>query len=657
MSNAHRNLLALRPPAVLATVATHMAACLSSTGTASAAEPPPVGAFTDAPAVSLVSISPTGKYLAIAMRQGEERAFQVVTHPEREVKVNFLLGEDRQVANAAWISDDLLLATPARRMWWTGGEQRASTGELVTINAATGRSRTIGSGRPLHLLPAMPNHILVAASESPRFGEVHRYDLRLPHSRQIKQLRQVARSPTPQNAGGGFVVDADGRVAFAIGNTEDYRTVVHYRSDDGEDWQLLESHRTRGQGWEPVHFGPRPGTYYTLDSRDAPTRGLGLYDVADGSHEVLVRHRQADVGPLQCDYDCQRVYGVLVQHHYPRVVYVDPVHPLAKAHAMLARTYPEDLVLLTSVTQDAKQAVAFVSGDRRPGDYLLVDVDARKVAPLVATRPNLPAEALSPMTPVELKARDGRTVYGFVTSPPSAPKPGPLAVLVHGGPHGISDSWGFNGEVQLLASRGYHVLQVNYRGSGGYGVEYERAGYGEWGRKIEDDVADGVRWAVQSGIADAGRVCVLGFSYGGYSALMGAARDPELYRCAVGGSGIYDLELLHKTGDMPRLRALLSYLDQALGDDPEVLAARSPTTLASRIAARVLLVHGTEDRRAPPVHAQRMRAALERSGNAPEWMLLKGHGHGFATNRARREVYEHILEFLDANIGRGAVEG
>lgn len=242
MSNVHRNLLALQPAAVVAAL---MSTCLAA-GTASAAEPPPIGAFTDAPAVSLVSISPTGKYLAIAMRQGEERAFQVVTHPEREVKVNFLLGEDREVAAAAWLSDDLLLATPARRMWWTGGEQRAPTGELVTINAATGRSRTIGNGRPLHLLPAMPNHILVAASESPRFGEVHRYDLRLPRSRQVRNLRQVARSPTPQNAGGGFVVDADGRVAFAIGNTADYRTVVHYRGDDGEDWQLLESHRTGG---------------------------------------------------------------------------------------------------------------------------------------------------------------------------------------------------------------------------------------------------------------------------------------------------------------------------------------------------------------------------------------------------------------------------
>lgn len=648
----HRNLLPQRPAAMLASGVAALVVAWPSAGGETAAEPPPIEAFTDAPAVSLVSISPSGKYLAIAMQQGEERAFQVVTHPEREVKVNFLLGEDREVAAAAWVSDDLLLATPARRMWWTGGQQRARSGELVTIDAASGRSRTIGVGRPLHLLPDASNHILVAVSESPRFGEVHRLDLRLPRNRQ--KLRQVARSPAPQNAGGGFVVDADGRVAFAIGNTPDYRTVVHYRSDDGQDWQLLESHRTGDRGWQPLHFGPRPGTYYTLDSRDAPTAGLGLFDVGDGSHQVLVRHRHADVGPLQCDYDCRRVYGVLVPHHYPRVVYVDPVHPLAQAHAMLARTYPEDLVLLTSVTRDGKQAVAFVSGDRKPGDYLLVDVDARKVEPLVATRPDLPAEALSPMMPVELKARDGRTVYGFVTSPPAAPKPGPLAVLVHGGPHGVSDAWGYNGEVQLLASRGYHVLQVNYRGSGGYGVEYEQAGFGEWGRKIEDDVADGVRWAVQSGIADASRVCVLGFSYGGYSALMGAARNPELYRCAIGAAGVYDLELLHKTGDMPRLRALLSYLDQALGDDPEVLAARSPTTLAASIAARVMLIHGTEDRRAPPVHSERMRTALERTGNAPEWLLLKGHGHGFATNRARREVYGHILEFLDANIGPGS---
>ena len=176
------------------------------------------------------------------------------------------------------------------------------------------------------------------------------------------------------------------------------------------------------------------------------------------------------------------------------------------------------------------------------------------------------------------------------------------------------------------------------------------------GKKIEDDVADAVRWAVQAGVADPERICVFGFSYGAYSALMGAAKTPTLYRCVIGGGGIYDLDLLDTAGDIRRRRAGLAYLDHVVGLDAEEMAARSPTEQASRIAAPVLLYHGTEDQRAPLIHAQRMREALQRSGNEPEWLLMRGHGHGFFGNAARREVYERILSFLDANIGDEASE-
>lgn len=613
-------------------------------GGVAAAELPPVGAFTDEARIATVSLSPTGEYLAFTIRQDGESAFRIVTHPQAEVKASFRLGDRREVAAWSWVTDHLLVVAPAFRA--LGSAEERPTGELMTIDARNGQTMTVGRGALLDILPEAANQVLIVTARNPRFTEVHRLNLRVPASRQSG--RRVARSPVPQ---GGFVVDDERRVAFATGVTEENEIAVYYREGNAQGWQLVQSHVQGDHGWEPLLAGPRPGTFYTLDSRDASTTGLGLYDAKEETHQLLFRHPQVDVEGVLCDYDCRRVYGVAVSHHFPGVVYIDRGHPLAKVHAGLANTYPEDFVELPSVTRNNKLAVAYVSGDRRPGEYLLVDVEAQKVNPLLAERPDLPPEALSPMSPLEVETRDGNTIYGFVTSSPAAPKPGPMVVLVHGGPHDIRDYWGFNPEAQLLASRGYHVLQVNYRGSSGYGVEYRKSGYGEWGRKIEDDVADAVRWAAQSGIADAKRVCVFGYSYGAYSALIGAARYPGLYRCAIGAAGIYDLSLLDRTGDVRQRRSGLVYLDEVIGDDKEELAARSPTEQASRIAAPVLLLHGTEDRRAPLAHANRMRDALKSAGNEPEWLVMSGHGHGFFGDEARREVYERILAFLKENIG------
>lgn len=224
-----------------------------------------------------------------------------------------------------------------------------------------------------------------------------------------------------------------------------------------------------------------------------------------------------------------------------------------------------------------------------------------------------------------------------------------MVVLPHGGPHGIRDWWEFDPEVQLLANRGYTVLQVNFRGSGGYGTDFERAGYGEWGAKMQDDLTDATRWAIEQKIAPADRICIYGASYGGFAALMGAAREPDLYRCAIGYSGVYDLELLHESGD-PDVPADVAYLDRALGTDAAKRRAQSPVYNAQSIKAPVLLIHGSADRTAELEHAKRMRAALENNRKKVEWLALRGEGHGAYDEDTRREVYERILQFLDANL-------
>jgi len=226
-------------------------------------------------------------------------------------------------------------------------------------------------------------------------------------------------------------------------------------------------------------------------------------------------------------------------------------------------------------------------------------------------------------------------------------------VLPHGGPHGVRDKWSYDWEVQLLANRGYAVLQVNYRGSGGYGLDFESSGYHEWGARMQDDITDATRWAIDNKLAEPDRICIFGASYGGYAALMGAVREPKLYRCAIGYAGVYDLELMLSSGDIPRSRLGRAYLSSALGDDVTQLRSRSPAFNAAQIQVPVLLIHGKEDWRADFKQAKQMKAALEANHKQFEWMALSREGHGVYDEETRREVYERILKFLDRYLQAG----
>jgi dipeptidyl aminopeptidase/acylaminoacyl peptidase len=195
---------------------------------------------------------------------------------------------------------------------------------------------------------------------------------------------------------------------------------------------------------------------------------------------------------------------------------------------------------------------------------------------------------------------------------------------------------------------------VNYRGSGGYGIDFQGAGYGEWGAKMQDDLTDASRWAVEQKIAPADRICIYGISYGGFAALMGVAREPDLYRCAIGYAGVYDLPLMWESGDIPDSRGGRAYLELVLGSDVAKLRAQSPVYNVQKIKVPVLLIHGKVDGRADYEHAKRMRAALEQNQKKFEWLALGGEGHGVYDEDSRREVYERILQFLDANLMKAA---
>jgi dipeptidyl aminopeptidase/acylaminoacyl peptidase len=316
--------------------------------------------------------------------------------------------------------------------------------------------------------------------------------------------------------------------------------------------------------------------------------------------------------------------------------------------ARLRAAHPGEYVRLVARSDDDRKAVALVFSDRDPGTYLVVDAAAGTEEPIARVRPWIPPEAMSPTVPFHMAASDGFPIHGYLTSPRTARlgTPPPLVVLLHGGPHSARDTWGFDPEVQLLASRGYAVLQVNYRGSGGYGLAYEEAGYRKWGDRVIQDAIDATRRTVAQGQADPGRICTYGASFGGYAAVQAAVLAPDLFRCAVGEAGVYDLGKVSAIDAIAESQIGQGYIRTAVGDEPEALRRASPVYNAGRIKARVMLIHGKEDHRAPIGQAEALRDALAAVGNPAEWLVEPHEGHGFYDEGARERMYTALLAFL-----------
>ena len=294
-----------------------------------------------------------------------------------------------------------------------------------------------------------------------------------------------------------------------------------------------------------------------------------------------------------------------------------------------------------------KVFVVAVHSDVHPTEYYLLDLRGRTQLVLLGRTNSLldPAQ-LQPMKEITYQARDGLTIHGYLTLPRGAAgRKVPLVINPHGGPYGIRDYWGYNPEVQLLANRGYAVLQPNYRGSAGYGLDFLKAGRHEWGAKMQDDLTDGVQWAIAQGFADPDRICIYGASYGGYAALAGAVFTPDLYCCAVNYVGVSDIGLIanwqHEYGQGGK-----AFYKMMIGDDEALIAARSPVNFVERIRIPTLHAYGENDPRVDIKNWTELESALQKYHKTYEYIRQEGEGHGFHYEEAKINFYRHLDAFL-----------
>ena len=306
---------------------------------------------------------------------------------------------------------------------------------------------------------------------------------------------------------------------------------------------------------------------------------------------------------------------------------------------------------LTSRSSNGQYWVLYAYNDIDAGTFYLFDKSSGQLTQLLANMNHISIDDFSETQPVTFPATDGTLIHGYLTYPVGKAKDEkvPLVTLVHGGPHGVRDYWGFDRDVQMLAGQGYAVLQVNYRGSGGYGADYQQAGYHQWGDLMQQDIIDGTRWAAEQGNIDKANICIMGASFGGYSALMSASLAPDLFKCAISMAGVYDLNLMYEEGDTPTELWGESFLKRAIGTDQKQLADFSPVNHVQSIGGPVLIAHGKRDRRVPFEHAERLKTALDNAQKPYEWFVRDEETHGFYDENNRAEYYGEVAKFLQTN--------
>lgn len=333
----------------------------------------------------------------------------------------------------------------------------------------------------------------------------------------------------------------------------------------------------------------------------------------------------------------------------PRYHYAEADSKIKAAHQKLVKAFGGQYIDIVSMTDGGEELMVRVSSDTNPGEYYVFNTDTNQAEFVWASSSWIDPRQMRPMLVDEVETDDGYRLPVLLTLP-DGESPAPLIIHPHGGPHRVADHWGFNPDVQLLANHGYAVLQVNFRGSGDFGADFESAGYGEWGGKMIDDIATATRWAMEHPQIDGARICAYGASYGAYAAYMLAVREPELLKCTAGYGGVYDLKFMFTKGDIRRNWGGRGYLERVLGTDDARLNEFSPVNHADSIEAETLLIHGVEDNRVPIAHAKAMRRALAAEGNEPGWIQLDQSGHGAGSVENRIELYEGLLAFLDDNL-------
>lgn len=630
-----------------------LGACVSAYSNPAAVPRIPIDVFFGNPEIAQLRFSPDGRYIA-ALVPVERRMNLVVIDLENKKQQLVTKLTDEGIQSFQWANNDRLLFQREE-----GGRERGGlyavgrTGGIVdrlAYSGLQGATAEINSrfGGLIRRVNTDPNKFIVRVFETIR----DRPDVGL------MDMRSGAIKVTTPNPGmvGSWVLDRANVVRVGVAQDDSTITIL-YRDKDGAPWETLETFTEGEPQWTPLAFDGDNRTLFVSSDVGRKTQAIRKFDTATRTMgEVVAEDGVYDItGGTIWSEALRTVVGVRYEADRERVVYWND--EFRKRQEIIDRSLPGLNNAQIEASDDGSRIVVYSRSDREPGVYFLFDEKNKRIEQLAVVKPKVDPDLMSEMKPVTYTARDGLLIHAYLTLPRGREARNlPLVINPHGGPYGIRDTWGFNPEVQFLASRGFAVLQMNYRGSGGYGREFEKTGYKKWGLEMQDDITDGVRWAIGEGIADPKRVVIAGASYGGYATMAGVTFTPELYCAAVNYVGVTDLVIQFKRyqdGDRETRRWLHTRIgDMESRDVIKRLEETSPARFADRIRVPVLMAYGRNDPRVRIDQGYAIEAALKRSGIVHKMIIENDEGHGFAKEEKSLAWYQEIEAFLDAHVPR-----
>jgi dipeptidyl aminopeptidase/acylaminoacyl peptidase len=606
-------------------------------------------------------ISPDGKHIAIAMDYEGSSILVFLTREEMKTVGTARLSGGYEVGDYKWVNNERVVIAMVKHV--PSLEAPQFYGELYAVNFDGSRGKiiygyqagedqvgsrlkrkesTFGWASIIDVLPENERHILIKSTPMSKTGvRLSTVLLLNVYNGMIK--KELDKAPLPFSR---FLTDTAGNIKAVVGTDEHNKRQLYLKKDN--QWQKAPED-TVSQSVSLISISASGKYLYTRDNHKQDLFGVFKLNLHDFSYESLYTDKNVDVTDVELTVDGRNAYAIRIDDGYPAYLILNKKLDEAVIFKDLLKTFPYSSINITSRSDDGEFSIIMVSSDTNPGQLYLYNKKDNKLTLLFGFKPGVKNNDLYQSEPIQLNARDGQVINGYFTQAKASAKntSAPVVVMVHGGPHGIRDYWQFSNQIQYLVLNGYSVLQVNYRGSGGYGEKFRVDGYQAWGTTIQHDIYDGYQWLVDNKKAVAGNVCIMGASFGAYSAVQSATLYPEVYKCVIANAGVYNLELiLEENGS----RAIKSFWHEALGNNKNQLKSFSPVNYAEKIQAPLLLAHGKDDQVADFEHVEQLQDALDDANKSYEWFVVEDEGHGFYNPKNQKAYMKKVLNFLDKHL-------
>jgi dipeptidyl aminopeptidase/acylaminoacyl peptidase len=462
------------------------------------------------------------------------------------------------------------------------------------------------------------------------------------------EMKMIARNPGNISQ---WITDWQGNIRLAT-TTDGVNTSLLYRENANKPFKTILTTSFK-ETMQPLFFTfDDDRVIYAASNLGRDKTAIVKFDLPTAKEiEVIYQNPEVDVSTLLKSKKRKKITGVVYTTDKRHYHFFDEQRKQLQKE--LESKLPGYEVVVTSMNRNEDKVMVRTYSDKTRGSYYFYDLKSKELKKIADVSPWLKEEYMADMKPIQFKARDGLVIHGYLTLPKGVePKNLPVVVNVHGGPW-ARDVWGFNPEVQFLANRGYAVLQINYRGSTGYGKKFWELSFKQWGKTMQDDITDGVKWLIKQGIADPKRIAIYGGSYGGYATLAGLAFTPDLYCCGVDYVGVSNLFTFMNTIP-PYWKPYLDMFHEMVGDpkkDSLLLAEASPVLHADQIKAPLFIAQGAHDPRVNKAESDQMVEALRKRGIQVEYMVKENEGHGFHNEENRFDFYGAMEKFLAKHLG------